>query len=117
MNWKELWMTLWGTTEWLGLNMGFWMAFAAVLLIVILMNILFWSMKPKTDTKNYSKKKTYKKCIRAFNRTKKEKAFENQVFSFLTYQQSLVILATKCMFQSLYSVTPLYSHEFPLSVD
>lgn len=57
MNWKELWMTLWGTTEWLGLNMGFWLAFAAVLLIVILMNILFWSMKPKTDTKNYSKKK------------------------------------------------------------
>ena len=48
MNWKELWMTLFGTTEWLGLNMGFWVALAAVLLIVILMNVLFWSMKPKT---------------------------------------------------------------------
>ena len=47
MNWKELWMTLFGTTEWLGLNMGFWVALAAVLLIVILMNVLFWSMKPK----------------------------------------------------------------------
>ena len=23
MNWKELWMTLFGTTEWLGLNIGF----------------------------------------------------------------------------------------------
>lgn len=47
MNWKELWMTLFGTTEWLGLNMGFWVALAAVLLIVILMNVLFWSMKRK----------------------------------------------------------------------
>ena len=52
MNWKELWMTLFGTTEWLGLNMGFWVALAAVLLIVILMNVLFWSMKPKTENKN-----------------------------------------------------------------
>ena len=34
MNWKELWMTLFGTTEWLGLNMGFWVALAAVLLLV-----------------------------------------------------------------------------------
>ena len=57
MNWKELWMTLFGTTEWLGLNIGFWVAFAAVLLIVILMNVLFWSMKPKTDTKNCHNKK------------------------------------------------------------
>lgn len=50
-------MTLFGTTEWLGLNMGFWVALAAVLLIVILMNVLFWSMKPKTDTKNCPNKK------------------------------------------------------------
>ena len=50
-------MTLFGTTEWLGLNMGFWVALAAVLLIVILMNVLFWSMKPKTDTGNYPNKK------------------------------------------------------------
>ena len=35
MNWKELWMTLFGTCEWLGLNMGFWVSMAAVLLIVI----------------------------------------------------------------------------------
>ena len=37
--------------------MGFWVALAAVLLIVILMNVLFWSMKPKTDTKNCPNKK------------------------------------------------------------
>lgn len=58
MNWKELWMTLFGTTEWLGLNIGFWVALAAVLLIAdFIMNVLFWSMKPKTDTKNCHNKK------------------------------------------------------------
>ena len=51
MNWKELWMTLFGTTKWLGLNIGFWVAMAVVLLIVIVMNVVFWSMKPKKDTK------------------------------------------------------------------
>ena len=50
MNWKELWMTFFGTTEWLGLNIGFWMAMAVVLLIVI-----FWSMKPKADAKELYK--------------------------------------------------------------
>ncbi|MFN1913762.1 hypothetical protein ACK2IE_10645 [Clostridioides difficile] len=52
MNWKELWMTLFGTTEWLGLNIGFWVAMAVVLLIVIVMNVVFWSMKPKKTQKS-----------------------------------------------------------------
>ena len=47
MNWKELWMTLFGTCEWLGFNMGFWVSMAVVLLIVILMNVVFWGIKPK----------------------------------------------------------------------
>lgn len=51
MNWKELWMNLFGTTEWFGLNIGFWVAMAVVLLIVIVMNVVFWSMKPKGDAK------------------------------------------------------------------
>ena len=51
MNWKELWMTLFGTTKWLGLNIGFWVAMAVVLLIVIIMIVVFWSMKPKADAK------------------------------------------------------------------
>lgn len=46
MNWTQIWIDLFGTTEWLGLNMGFWVANAAVLVIVIIMNIVFWSMKP-----------------------------------------------------------------------
>ena len=51
MNWKEIWMTLFGTTEWLGLNSGFWVSMAAVALIVIVMNVIFWSIGSRTDTK------------------------------------------------------------------
>lgn len=47
MNWVDLWMKLFGTTEFLGLNMGFWISMAVVALIVILMNVVFWSMKPE----------------------------------------------------------------------
>lgn len=46
MNWTQIWIDLFGTTEWLGLNMGFWVANAAVLVIVMIMNVVFWSMKP-----------------------------------------------------------------------
>lgn len=49
MNWKELWMSLFARTEWLGINTGFWVAMAAVVLVVILMNVVFWSMNPKVD--------------------------------------------------------------------
>ena len=58
MNWKELWMTLFGTTKWFGLNIGFWVAMAVVLLIVIIMNVVFWSMKPKADAKEPDNKMT-----------------------------------------------------------
>ena len=51
MNWKEIWMTLFGTTEWLGLNIGFWVSMAAVALIVIVMNVILWSIGSRTDTK------------------------------------------------------------------
>ena len=46
MNWTQIWIDLFGTTEWLGLNMGFWVANSAVLVIVVIMNVVFWSMKP-----------------------------------------------------------------------
>ena len=49
MNWVNLWMKLFGTTEVLGLNMGFWISMTVVALIVILMNVVFWSMKPVRD--------------------------------------------------------------------
>ena len=47
MNWAKIWMNLFETTEFLGIDMGFWVAMAVVLLIVILMNVVVWSMKPK----------------------------------------------------------------------
>ena len=51
MNWKEILMTLFGTTEWLCLNIGFWVSMAVVIGIVILMNVVFWGMKPQTQKK------------------------------------------------------------------
>ncbi|MDD4371039.1 MAG: hypothetical protein PHD56_08200 [Anaerostipes sp.] len=47
MNLTNLWMTLFGTTTWFGLNIGFWVSMAMVILIVIIQNIVFWNMKPK----------------------------------------------------------------------
>lgn len=49
MNLTNIWMNLFGTTELLGLDMGFWAAMAVVALIVIAMNVVFWSMKPKKE--------------------------------------------------------------------
>lgn len=49
MNWKEIWVSLFGGCEWLGLNIGFWVSMAVVIGIVILMNVVFWGMKPQTQ--------------------------------------------------------------------
>ena len=46
MNWTTLWMKLFGTTTWLGINMGFWVSMGVTALIVIVMNLVFWNMKP-----------------------------------------------------------------------
>lgn len=45
INWNAIWMELFGTTELLGINMGFWAAMAVTVLIVILMNCVFWTRK------------------------------------------------------------------------
>lgn len=55
MEWKELWMTIFGTCDWMGLNMGFWVSMTVVLLIVIAMNAVLWGIesryiKPKSPT-------------------------------------------------------------------
>ena len=47
MNWTAIWRNLFGTGSVLGIAMGFWVGMAVVLLIVILMNVVFWSLKPK----------------------------------------------------------------------
>lgn len=52
MKWTNLWISLFGRTEFLGLNMGFWVAMCVVTILVIVMNIVFWGMKPKRDNIN-----------------------------------------------------------------
>lgn len=47
MDWKTMWMTLFGTLDFAGLNMGFWVSNAVVLLIVIVMNVVFWNQQPQ----------------------------------------------------------------------
>lgn len=49
MSWKERWIDLFGTTKRFGLNMFFLRSLTVVLLIVILMNVVFWPMNPKID--------------------------------------------------------------------
>lgn len=51
MNWAKIWMDLFGITALWGVDMGFWAAMAAVMLIVLLMNVVFWSMKPKKGSR------------------------------------------------------------------
>lgn len=45
--WTNIWMTLFGMDTLLGLNMGFWVSMGVTALIVVLMNVIFWGMKPK----------------------------------------------------------------------
>ena len=47
VNWIALWMKLFGTTQLFGLNMGFWVSMAVVAIIVVVMNVVFWGMKPE----------------------------------------------------------------------
>ena len=56
VNWNKIWMKLFGTTEWLGLNMGFWVSMAVVVLIVIIMNLVFGGMKPQEKKPDEKKK-------------------------------------------------------------
>ena len=46
MNWTKLWLDLFGTTQWLGLDLGFWVALAVVAIIVVGMNVILWHKKP-----------------------------------------------------------------------
>ncbi len=47
VNWISLWMKLFKTTEIMGLDMGFWVSMAVVAIIVIVMNVVFWCLKPQ----------------------------------------------------------------------
>lgn len=45
MNWTNLWIKLFRTTKFMGLDMGFWVSIAVVIVVVILMNVIFWNME------------------------------------------------------------------------
>lgn len=46
MNWTQIFLKLFGTTELFGINLGFWIAMGICLLVVIGMNLVFGGMKP-----------------------------------------------------------------------
>lgn len=46
MNFKELWMGLFGVTEWFGIDIGFWISMIACVITVVIMNAVFWGMTP-----------------------------------------------------------------------
>ncbi|MCC8059016.1 hypothetical protein [Cloacibacillus sp.] len=46
MNWTAIWLDLFGKTEWLGVNIGFWASMLICAAAVAGMNLLFWGMKP-----------------------------------------------------------------------
>ena len=46
MHWTQLWLRLFHTTTLFSIDMGFWVSMGIALLIAILMNLIFWSMKP-----------------------------------------------------------------------
>lgn len=58
MNWKDIWMTLFGTVDLFGLDMGFWVSMAVVALIVVVMNAVFWGMKSPQESDLQSQKRT-----------------------------------------------------------
>ena len=66
MNWKEIWVSLFGGCEWLGLNIGFWVSMAVVIGIVILMNVVFWGMKPQTQKKKNKSRRSFSLLEKAF---------------------------------------------------
>ena len=46
VNWTNIWLHLFGTTTWLGVDIGFWISMGVSLLVAILMVIVFWGAKP-----------------------------------------------------------------------
>nr|WP_074616206.1 conjugal transfer protein [Eubacterium maltosivorans] len=47
MNFNMLWISLFNTTELLGVNLGFWAAMLVCLLAVVVMNAVLWGLKPQ----------------------------------------------------------------------
>ena len=56
-------MTLFGTVDLFGLDMGFWVSMAVVALIVVVMNAVFWGMKPRKKATSEGKNCFYQSAI------------------------------------------------------
>ncbi|HML33347.1 hypothetical protein [Sporomusa sphaeroides] len=50
MNLNHIWMNLFGTTQWFGIDIGFWVSMFVIAIVVVLINVVFWRMKPKRKT-------------------------------------------------------------------
>lgn len=49
MKWLALFSQFIGRTKIFGIDLGFWVGMAAVLLLVCIMNLIVWSRKPKAE--------------------------------------------------------------------
>lgn len=56
MNWTNIWMSIFGTTTFMGIDMGFWVSMGISALVALSMIIGFWCTKPY-DKRNIKKKK------------------------------------------------------------
>lgn len=59
MKLTDIWMYLFGTAQWFGINIGFWISMFVCVLIVIFMNAVFWSLKPRQKAAGYSSKEGF----------------------------------------------------------
>ena len=55
MNCCRIWLKLFNSTEWLGVDAAFWGMMMIVAIIVIAMNVIFWALPPKGNRVNSSK--------------------------------------------------------------
>ena len=49
MNWKEIWVSLFGACEWHGLNIGCLVSIGLGIVMVSLRKVVLWGMKPQTQ--------------------------------------------------------------------
>ena len=56
MNWTNIWMSIFGRTSLMGIDMGFWVSMGISAIVALSMVIGFWNTKPY-DKKNDKNKK------------------------------------------------------------
>lgn len=50
IHWTSLWIHLFGTTHWLGLDIGFWVSISLCIVVVLLMNVVLWNLAKKKES-------------------------------------------------------------------